>query len=100
MDEGDFSFGPGFMAYVPPNKTHAFSSSDQAGERIIVMYKTTKHPDFEPKKLPLSQLLKEMVFYLLTHPKAKSESALREVFVQTLMEIMVTDFVDRSHPIS
>ncbi|MBK9324382.1 MAG: helix-turn-helix domain-containing protein [Bdellovibrionaceae bacterium] len=89
MDEYSFSIGPGFMGYVPPNRVHEFSSSDQAGERIIVMFKTSKHAlQSEPKKLPLSQLLKEIIFYLLTHPKAKSESILRDVFIQTLSEIM------------
>jgi AraC-like DNA-binding protein len=88
-DSGDISLGPGFMAYLPPETKHKFSSSDQAGERIIVMYKTTKHlGTLSPQKLPVSQLLKEIVFYLLTHSKAKSEPALREVFIQTVGEIM------------
>jgi len=85
----DLSIGPGFMAYIPPNTIHEFNSSDQAGERIIVMFKTSKHiVPSEAKKLPLSQLLKEIIFYLLTHPKAKSEPALRGVFIQTLTELM------------
>jgi AraC-like DNA-binding protein len=89
MADSHLSIGPGFMAYVPPDLMHEFSSSDQAGERIIVMYKTPKHTDsLEPKKLPLSQLLKEIIFYLLTRPKAKSEPALRDVFIQTLTEII------------
>jgi len=85
----DLSIGPGFMIYLPPEEKHEFSSSDYAGERIIVMYKAAKNSGpFEPKRLPLSQLLKEIIFYLLTHPKTKSKSALCDIFKQTLSELI------------
>ena len=85
----ELSLGPGFMAYIPPNAAHEFDSSDHAGERLIVMFETEL--DFKstlPKKLPVSHLIKEITFYLLTHPKTKSRRSLCNVLTQTLIEIM------------
>ncbi len=82
------SLGPGYMAYLPPETLHEFDSADYAGERIIVMFGGKIENGNSPRKLPLSQLLKEIIFYLLTHPKAKSNAGLCNVFVETLGESM------------
>lgn len=82
------SAGPGFMLYLPPNTLHDFASSESAGERLIVMLKhpamTTEVPG--PLKMPVSQLAKEILFYLLIHPKTKSAKSLIQVFAETLLE--------------
>jgi AraC-like DNA-binding protein len=85
-----FAVGPGHMLYVPPNTPHEFSSSEYGGERLIVMLKeqSVVASQNAPMKLPTSQLAKEILFYLLIHPKTKSVKALTQVFSETLAEAL------------
>jgi AraC-like DNA-binding protein len=85
-----FSIGPGHMLYVPPNTPHDFSSSEHAGERLIVLLKGPQllTSTVAPIKLPTNQLAKEILFYLLVHPKTKSAKALTQVFSETLAEVL------------
>lgn len=85
------SLGPGYMGYLPPETLHEFDSARYAGERIIVMFDGKIENANSPRKLPLSQLLKEIIFYLLTHSKAKSEADLCRIFVETLGENMAAN---------
>lgn len=65
----EWVFGPGKMAYLPGGLPHAFHSAERGqGERIICMiseleWKTLGGHDLAPSLLPLSQLVKEILFY-------------------------------------
>ncbi len=90
IDGKSIKFGLGQMLYLPPNMLHSFSSSDQFGERLIAMI----HSDAFRKAnlpsqlsiLPLNQLIKEILFYLLLHPKTKNAKSLVGVFCETLIQ--------------
>jgi AraC-like DNA-binding protein len=87
-DGRKWAVGPGHMLYLPPATSHDFSSSPHGGERMIALLKS-QSLSVEAKgvvKLPISQLAKEILFYLLLHPKTKSAKALIEVFAETLKD--------------
>lgn len=86
------SLGPGKMLYLPPESEHSFASSKHQGERLIALVDNK----FWQKKLgrktssailPLSQLTKEILFYLLVHPTTKHSKSLCSVFVETLNDM-------------
>lgn len=93
VDNQKTSFGLGHMLYLPPNTRHSFFSSEKSGERLIAMVDAKAFsPHFDSqklKKLPLNQFIKELLFYLLLHPKSKNAKALVEVFIQTLTEVII-----------
>jgi AraC-like DNA-binding protein len=84
------AFGLGQMLYLAPHTLHSFSSSEKFGERLIAMLDaellTRVSTSEKPTKLPLNQFVKELLFYLLLHPKLKSAKTLVSVFVETLQE--------------
>lgn len=85
------SLGSGQMLYLAPKTLHSFSSSRQSGERLIAMgdLKLIKsHSKVRYKKIPLHQLIKEILFYLLIHKESKSAGALVKVFGETLTEAL------------
>lgn len=89
--ERTFSFGLGQMLFLPANIRHSFSSSSQAGERLIAMIDQNKlDHDFvlAPTVMPLHQLIKEILFYLLLHPKTKNSKSLVNVLSETLTEAL------------
>ena len=79
------------MLYVPPDLKHSFSSSENFGERLIVLIEKScaMHLIFSdfPVALPLNQLVKELMFYLLLHPKTKNAKGVTDTFLDTLSEI-------------
>lgn len=83
-------FGLGHMFYLSPNTLHTFSSSENFGERLIIMLdkKNLNFKSHIPEyiKLPLNQFIKELLFYLLLHPTSKSAKALITIFSDTLKE--------------
>lgn len=87
----EYTLGPGHMLFLPANTTHSFDSSVFTGERLIVMM-NPKIPAakglsiFGLAKLPLSQLIKEILFYLLLHPKTNNAKSLVGVMIETLSE--------------
>lgn len=87
----EHSLGPGYMLYLPPNSVHSFDSSTSLGERLIVMINPKMRaanniPADGPVILPLSQLIKEILFYLLLHPQTPNAKSLVAVMVETLAE--------------
>lgn len=89
--EQNFSVGPGHMLFLPSDTPHSFDSSDSAGERLIAMISSKsslakKLNEYGPVVLPLSQLIKEILFYLLLHPKTANSKSLVSVLIETLSE--------------
>ncbi len=87
----EYSLGPGHMLYLPTNSVHSFDSSVSLGERLIVMINPKMRVAKEipancPVVLPLSQLIKEVLFYLLLHPQTPNATSLVAVMVETLAE--------------
>lgn len=83
------TLGLGQMLYLPPNTKHSFYSSEKLGERLIVMIDTKLlllADTLRVIKLPLNQFIKELLFYLLLHPKSKNAKSLVSVFTETLQE--------------
>lgn len=83
--------GHGRMLYLPPQTLHSFSSSKFQGERFIVLidqklWKSTGATEFNPSVLPLNQLTRELLFYLLLNPKTPHSKSIVGVLTETLME--------------
>ena len=88
-----FKFGPGHMLYLPSDTIHSFDSSISFGERLIAMVGQKNQvlrnvSGAVPMVLPLSQLIKEILFYLLLNPKTLNSKSLVSVFVETLGELL------------
>ncbi|ARB92652.1 helix-turn-helix domain-containing protein [Legionella longbeachae] len=81
------------MLYLPPNLTHSFSSTTQRGERLIALIDSNKYQasfsSSVPSILPVDHLIKELLFYLLLHPKTNNAQSLIQVFCETLQEIFM-----------
>lgn len=93
IDGQQFKIGPGHMLFLPADTLHSFDSSDFSGERLIAMISPNSQAAKElkkhsPVKLPLSQLVKEILFYLLLHPKTSNSKSLVSVLVETLAETL------------
>jgi AraC-like DNA-binding protein len=88
--------GPGRMVYLPPGMEHTFDSSAEHGERLICLIDEARwarfgpSAAFEPAALPANQLCKELLFYLLLHPRTRAGSSIVDVLVQTLREGLET----------
>lgn len=86
-----FNVGAGHMLFIPAETVHSFDSSVSSGERLIAMVQSKPNfaktlGTFETTVLPLSQLIKEILFYLLLHPNTSNGKSLVSVFVETLAE--------------
>jgi AraC-like DNA-binding protein len=86
-----YAVGPGHMLYLPADMAHSFDSSASSGERLIAMInpRTPAAKRIQasiPSISPLSQLIKELLFYLLLHPKTLNAKSLVSVMVETLIE--------------
>lgn len=87
------TIGPGKMVYLPPETEHAFDSSSLLGERLIAMVSNKAWKGATENQHPVSsvaanQLTKELLFYLLLHPKTQNVRSMVQTFIQTLDEIM------------
>jgi AraC-like DNA-binding protein len=88
--------GPGKMLYVPPGIEHSFTSpNSDEGERLIAIVnaKTWQaHGGGESAAAvrSVSQLSKELLFHLLTHPQTKAAKSLIATFVETVGEMLET----------
>jgi transcriptional regulator GlxA family with amidase domain len=81
------------MIYVAPSAAHAFRSAREKGERLIALIEPAawRRAGGGPAAtaiVPASQLVKELLFYLLLHPTTKHASALVDVFCRTLAETL------------
>jgi AraC-like DNA-binding protein/mannose-6-phosphate isomerase-like protein (cupin superfamily) len=86
-----FRAGPGRMVYLPPATPHAFESSEGKGERLIALISTAAWtaagaPALGSCSVTVSQLCKELLFYLLLHPATPHAVALIATFIHTLSE--------------
>ncbi|MBX3034906.1 MAG: helix-turn-helix domain-containing protein [Bdellovibrionaceae bacterium] len=82
--------GPGQMLYLSPGMAHSFSSSNQGGERLIAMLaaRDMRSKQVGASRIALNQLIKEILFYLLLHPKTRNAKSLISVFSETLSEVL------------
>lgn len=83
--------GPGKMVYIPPKTKHSFRCSSVLGERVIALvddekWKLSASGSYEPCMLPLSQLCRELLFYLLLNPSTKNSDSLVDTFIKTVEE--------------
>src|SRR4051812_30339780 len=78
IGQGTLKAGPGRMIYLPAQTPHSFSASrNSSGERLILLvekaaWNRRQCGAFSPKVIPISQLLKELAFHLLLHPKTRA----------------------------
>jgi AraC-like DNA-binding protein len=85
-DGNESRFGPGRMAYIPPQVEHGFvSTNPKEGERLILFFtnafwKRVKGVRSPTRIVPGSQITKEILFHLLLHPKTRAAAGL----IQTL----------------
>jgi AraC-like DNA-binding protein/quercetin dioxygenase-like cupin family protein len=84
--------GVGRMVYLAPDTVHAFASSGSQGERLICLIDEERWVGNTGAKsvgatvFPASQLCKELLFYLLLHPRTRAADPMIDVLVQTLGE--------------
>lgn len=83
--------GPGRMLYVPSGVEHGLAASERSGERLIAMIDEDVWRDGGGGTqgvtvMAASQLVKELIFYLLLHPDVKHPRALALALVATLSE--------------
>lgn len=91
LDARSLGCGPGKVIYLPPLTEHSFTSSSLLGERLICLisddaWKNAGAAMLRPSVAPANQLGKELLFYLLLHPKTKNAPALVDIFIRTLSE--------------
>ena len=91
LENRELKLGPGKMAYLPAQASHQFSSASRQGERLIALiqdknWNRSGGGKFGPSMIPVNQLLKEILFYLLVNAKTRNLSSLLEVLIQTLSE--------------
>jgi AraC-like DNA-binding protein len=86
--------GPGKMLYVPPGIEHSFTSpKTDEGERLIAIVSAKAWDAHGGGKsdaavLSVSQLSKELLFHLLTHPETKAAPSLIATFIETIGEML------------
>ena len=93
--------GPGKMLYVPPGIEHSFTSPHgDEGERLIAIVANEIWEKHVTQKFPaavrsVSQLSKELLFHLLTHPEKKAARSLISTFIETVSEMLETPADER-----
>ena len=85
--------GPGKMLYLPPKTSLNFQASTTLGERLVCLIDDARWralTSFQsgPTMIPVQQLCKEHLFYLLLNPNTKSAESLVSAFIQILAESM------------
>lgn len=89
-NETTIKAGPGRMLYVPPDLDHSFSSiAKGSGERLIWLvdqksWKKQITTQFQPCVMPINTLAKELLFYLLIHPKSEGQHFFISALIETL----------------
>ncbi|TNF31686.1 MAG: AraC family transcriptional regulator [Deltaproteobacteria bacterium] len=87
---------PGAMIYVPKDLYHSFQSEDVLGERLICYLDQKKLLKILPLesrsavKIKTNQLLKEMLFYLLSREQQKSNNTYVNLIYELLAESLET----------
>ena len=85
----------GKMLYLPARVDHSFQSTENEGERLIVLiedkaWKKRKLFTSPPRVLPSQQLLKELLFFVLLKPKSRALDSLTASFLEALSESLET----------
>lgn len=99
-DDATWEVPPGQMVYIPSGLPHSFRGLDKShGERLICMFTPkawTRHQGIESPalRLPVNHLAKELIFYLVFHPKTKTASALVSALVGSLCEQLAEGSLD------
>jgi AraC-like DNA-binding protein/mannose-6-phosphate isomerase-like protein (cupin superfamily) len=93
LDDKTLKAGPGKMIYLPADTHHAFDSSSLLGERVIALIQSTpwkkaKGSRTVPSVIATNQLCKELLFYLLLHPKTPAANVLIQTLIVTLSEAL------------
>ncbi len=97
---GELKASPGKLIYLPPEVPHSFRSSVSGeGERLICiieegLWKKAQGVKSGPASLPASQLLKEILFYLLVNPRTRAAHSLSLTLVETLGEMLEEPWLD------
>jgi AraC-like DNA-binding protein/mannose-6-phosphate isomerase-like protein (cupin superfamily) len=84
--------GPGRMVYIPSQLPHEFlATNKKEGERIICLikpslWKRANHGTYPLLEIPVSQICKEILFYLLLNAKTSRSKILIRTFVEILGE--------------
>lgn len=90
LEATELAAGPGKMLFLPAQVKHSFNSSNQQGERLILLLDPKKYPLKKygmpkiPQVSPSHQLVKELLFYLLLNPKTKNA----QLFVQNMLIVL------------
>lgn len=95
-----FKLASGKMIYIPQSYPHQFeSNADQNGERLIAIVKD----DFikplklnltHPKVLMRSNLIKELLLFLLTHPNCTHHKEICLTIMKTIEDLIQTPHMD------
>ncbi len=83
--------GPGRMVYLPPGVEHNLIANERQGERLIGMveeqaWRMARGGTHDAAVVPASQLVKEVVFYLLLHPHVTQPQPLVAALIVALSE--------------
>lgn len=95
FDNEKWMIKPGMMAYLPPQIPHSFvSSAKLQGERLICFIDTQSWnsvSNFQCARAlaPVNQLIKELLFYLLTKEDTEAAPYLTKTFIATLQEQLI-----------
>ncbi len=89
----ELKLGPGKMLFLPAGVEHSFSSSREAsGERLILIFNEPDFVQFQKIEkfviLPISQLLKELCFYLFSQKNMERSKIFVEVLSVHLSEML------------
>lgn len=91
-EEKELKSAPGSMIYVPKNVYHAFCCDSKVGERLIVYLSQSKLKKLNDKesltacKIKANQLVKEMIFYLLSRDDISSSRTYINLIYELIAE--------------
>jgi AraC-like DNA-binding protein len=92
-DDTTVNVPAGKMLFLSGGTKHSFESSDEQGERIIVLLKSNIK---ESSILPANSLLKELLFHILIDPKSVSSIKSVSLLKNLLVELLSADIFDVS----
>lgn len=91
--------GPGRLLYVPPDVDHSFTASAQgSGERLIWLvdqkyWKKHVKQNFSVCSMPIDNLAKELLFYLLIRPKIQGSAFFVSALIESLGESLNANLI-------
>lgn len=97
LDGRKLRAGPGRLVYLPRGQVHEFESSEDRGERLVALVddrlirpvaKTLELRLTEAAIVPLPQISKELLFFLLLNPRTRFAPSVAKIFVETFLEAL------------